>query len=160
MNLATLYSLAPLFSNSVISYSVICYTVAMVNPFKRFMTVLQPAGGSVIGIDIGSAYLKVVQLRRKVGKAVLETYGELALGPYAGSEIGRATNLPVPALAEALRDLLREAHVTTANGAVAVPFASSLVTTIDMPALSEQELSSAVPIEARKYVPVPISEVS
>ena len=52
------------------------------------------AGQSVLGIDIGSSSIKIVQLRKKGGKAVLETYGELALGPYAGVEIGRATNLP------------------------------------------------------------------
>ena len=41
---------------------------------------------SVIGIDVGSSSLKVVQLRREEGTAVLETYGEIALGPYAGAE--------------------------------------------------------------------------
>jgi Tfp pilus assembly PilM family ATPase len=49
--------------------------------------------GSVIGVDIGSSSLKVVQLRREKGVAVLETYGELALGPYGGVEVGQATNL-------------------------------------------------------------------
>ena len=39
---------------------------------------------SVLGVDIGSSSLKVVQLKKQNGKAVLETYGELALGPYAG----------------------------------------------------------------------------
>lgn len=136
----------------------------MQNPFSflgaLFSSVAHSGGGSVLGIDIGSAYLKVVQLRRRGGKAILETYGELALGPYAGLEIGRATRLPSQKLSEALSDVLREAHVTTAAAGVAIPFASSLVTTIDMPALDPKELRVAVPIEARKYIPVPISEVS
>lgn len=136
----------------------------MQNPFKRlgafFSSVVEHGGESVIGVDIGSAYLKVVQLRRKAGKAVLETYGSLALGPYARTDIGRATRLPPPVLAEALRDLIREAHVTTTRAALSIPFSSSLVTTIDVPALPERELAAAIPIEARKYVPVPISEVN
>ena len=37
---------------------------------------------SVLGVDIGSSSLKVVQLRKERGQAVLETYGELSLGPY------------------------------------------------------------------------------
>ena len=34
---------------------------------------------SVLGIDIGSSAIKIVQIKKKKGKAVLETYGELAL---------------------------------------------------------------------------------
>ncbi|MBI5005315.1 MAG: hypothetical protein HZC03_01795, partial [Candidatus Lloydbacteria bacterium] len=35
-------------------------------------------GESAVGIDIGSAFIKVVQLKNKGGKAILETYGEIA----------------------------------------------------------------------------------
>lgn len=136
----------------------------MQNPFSKlagfFRQTFQSAGDSVVGVDIGSAYIKVVQLRRKSGKAVLETYGSLAIGPYGGVEIGRATRLPPDKIAEALRDLLREAHVTSQRAAFAIPFASSLVTTMDMRVLDPKQLASAVSLEARKYIPVPISEVN
>jgi Tfp pilus assembly PilM family ATPase len=62
-------------------------------------------GASVLGVDIGSSSLKVVQLRRERGQAVLETYGELALGPYGGFEVGQATNLPAEKITETLIDL-------------------------------------------------------
>ena len=68
---------------------------------------------SVLGIDIGGSSIKVVQLRKEKGVAVLETYGELALGPYAGSTVGQATNLPAEKIGETIRDLLRESKVTT-----------------------------------------------
>ena len=58
-------------------------------------------GGSVIGVDVGSSSLKVVQLRREGGTAVLETYGEIALGPYGNQPIGKAVvqlKLPKTAL--------------------------------------------------------------
>jgi type IV pilus assembly protein PilM len=116
-------------------------------------------GESVVGIDIGSSSIKVVQLRNRRGTAVLETYGELALGPYMDLEIGRATNLPPDKLAEALKDVLREANVTTKACAVSIPFSASLVSLIEMPQVPERQLNDMVPIEARKYVPVPISEV-
>src|SRR3989338_2789059 len=141
-------------------FGLFCYTVSVKFPFKSIMSALQPSADSVIGIDVGSAYLKVVQLRRKSGRAVLETYGSLALGPYAGLEIGRATHLPTQKISEALRDLMREAHVTSSHAGVAIPFEASLVTPIEMMVTSERELETAVPIEARKYVPVPISEVN
>lgn len=136
----------------------------MQNPFSKlggfFRQTFQSPDDSVVGVDIGSSYLKVVQLRRKGGKAILETYGSLALGPYAGVEIGRATRLPTDLTAEALRDILREAHVTTKQAAFAIPFASSLVTLIEMRVLDPKQLSTSVPLEAKKYVPVPISEVN
>ena len=59
---------------------------------------------SVLGVDIGSSSLKVVQLRKEGGQAVLETYGELALGPYGGGEIDQATFSP-PNRSETLKDL-------------------------------------------------------
>lgn len=114
---------------------------------------------SVIGVDIGTSSIKVVQLRRERGRVILETYGAIALGPYAGLEIGRATALPAEKLAEALKDVVREANVTTVDAALSIPYASSLVSIIKLPAAAEKQLAQVVPIEARKYIPVPINEV-
>lgn len=115
---------------------------------------------SVVGIDIGSSSIKVVQLRKEKGKALLETYGEIALGPYAGLEIGQATNLPANKLVEAMKDLFREANITTNRAAFAIPLKSSMITLIEIPIQSEGLIDQVVPIEARKYIPVPISEVA
>jgi type IV pilus assembly protein PilM len=115
---------------------------------------------SVIGVDIGTSAIKVIQLSRKGGKAILETYGEIALGPYGGVEIGRSTNLSPEKIAEALVDLMRESKVTTAMGALSIPYGSSLITTIEMPAVAEKQLTQMIPIEARKYIPVPLAEVA
>ncbi len=125
-----------------------------------FGTLFGKKGGSVLGIDIGSSSIKVVQLRKKGGQAILETYGALALGPYAQIEIGRATRLPVEKVIEALKDILREAKTTTTSSAVAIPFSASLMTLIEMPKVGMKELSQMIPLEARKYIPVPITEVA
>ncbi|MDR3547774.1 MAG: type IV pilus assembly protein PilM [Candidatus Pacebacteria bacterium] len=115
---------------------------------------------SVLGLDIGSSSLKVVQLRKQRDTAVLETYGELALGPYAGGEVGQATNLPADKIAENLRDLLREANVTTTDAGVSIPFSRSLLTLVELPrAKTSEEQKTIVELEARKYIPVPVSEV-
>ncbi|KND47017.1 MAG: Type IV pilus assembly protein PilM [Parcubacteria bacterium C7867-004] len=117
-------------------------------------------GASVIGIDIGSSSLKVVQLRREGGTAVLETYGELALGPYAGAEAGQATNLSAAVITETLNDLLREANVTTKDAGISIPFSRSLLTLIELPKRENpEEQKTVIELEARKYIPVPVSEV-
>jgi len=115
----------------------------------------------VLGIDIGSSSIKMVQLSRKGGHAVLDTYGELALGPYAGKSVGEATSLPPEKIIEAIGDMLKEkeVNITTRTCGVAIPFASSLMAVIEMPMQSPKQLESMIPIEARKYIPVPISEV-
>lgn len=115
---------------------------------------------SVIGIDIGSSSIKVVQLKRQKGRAVLETYGEIALGPYAGTQIGRSTKLPTDKIVQALMDVFREANITTADSAVSIPMKSSMVSIISLPKVDEKQMTQIVPIEARKYIPVPITEVS
>ncbi|MAG12329.1 hypothetical protein CL630_00770 [bacterium] len=127
---------------------------------ERFLKRFRSGDNSVVGIDIGASSVKVVQLRRKKGQAILETYGELALGPYADLEVGQSVQLSVEKIAEAVKDVLREANVTTKQSAFSIPLSSSLTSVIEFPAVSEDELKSMVPIEARKYIPVPISEVT
>jgi hypothetical protein len=106
-----------------------------------------------LGIDIGSSAIKVVQLKKKNGKAVLETYGVLSLGPYGNTDIGTVTNLKTEDLAKALIDVMKESNVTTKNAVVAIPSLSSLIFTISLPdKVSEDQLSKIIPIEARKYI--------
>lgn len=124
-----------------------------------FSSLFAKKNKSVLGIDIGSSAIKVVQIKRKHGRAVLETYGELALGPYAGVEVGRSTKLPNEKIIEALRDILREAKTTTVASGVSLPLSSSLITFISIPQVPEKQLAEVINLEARKYIPVPTNEV-
>ncbi|MDB5194685.1 MAG: Type pilus assembly protein PilM [Parcubacteria group bacterium] len=126
-----------------------------------FGNLFKTRGTSVLGVDIGSSAIKIVQIRKKNGQAVLETYGELSLGPYGNAVIGQAVQIPPEKIAEALSDLMKEkeVNVTTRVSGLSIPFASSLMTEIELPAVSLKQLGTMVPIEARKYIPVPISEV-
>ena len=44
--------------------------------------------------------IKVVEIKKRAGKAVLETYGSISLGSYADTDIGRVTNLPIEKIVE------------------------------------------------------------
>jgi len=116
--------------------------------------------GSVLGIDIGSSSIKVVLVEKVQEKVVLKNYGEIALGPRAGVAAGQATNLPPEKIAEALRDLLKEAGISAQHTLIAIPFSASLLAMVELPDVGKKELDSMIPIEARRYIPVPISEVS
>lgn len=116
--------------------------------------------GSTVGIDIGAASIKVVEIEKVEEKAVLRNYGELALGPRAGFGIGQATNLTPEKLAEALRDLLHEMGTSSQHTVFAIPFSASLLSVVELPDVATKELESMIPLEARRYIPVPITEVA
>lgn len=114
---------------------------------------------SVVGIDFGSASLKMVQLKKVKERAVLETYGELSVGSYGGVEIGRAARLIDQKAVEMIRDLMKEANITSRHAVVSIPLRSSFITLATFPAMSDKDLNEAIPFEARRYIPVPLAEV-
>ena len=115
-----------------------------------------------VGIDIGSSSIKVAQLKKDKGRILLETYGEVALGPYQGEDVvaGELTNLEIDKLTEALKNLISQANVSAKNALISVSSATSLIFILKVPNISQRELSGVVQNEARKYIPVPLSEVS
>ena len=137
----------------------------MDNPFKNIMdkigSLTSGTEGSAVGIDIGSSAIKVVEIKKKGGKTILETYGAIALGPYGDLDVGRVTNLPVDKTAQALKEVLKQSGVTTTTGAFSIPIQSSLIFSIELPSgIKQGEMMTIVSTEARKYIPVPIIEVS
>lgn len=129
--------------------------------FRRFKFSLGAKDGeSVLGVDIGTSSIKIVQVKQVKGSAVLETYGEIALGPYANAEVGQSVNPPIEKISEALTDVLRESNAVSKTGGFAVPLSGALINVITLPTKDKNDLASMVPIEARKYIPVPVGEVT
>jgi type IV pilus assembly protein PilM len=130
---------------------------------KLFRGLTQSKGKSVVGIDIGASAIKVVQMKESGGKAILETYGSIALAPYdeEPGDIGQTASLGSEALVRALDDLYKEANVTTKRSAFSIPSGATLVFGLSLPAsVKESDLKTVVPIEARRYIPVAIEEVT
>lgn len=126
---------------------------------QKFFQLLRRGERGILGIDIGTSSIKVVQLRKEKERAVLETYGEIALGPYANLSVGQAVKLPEDTIVEALKDVLKEANVKAKTAGVAIPLKSSFVTIIQLPFSVDKDISEIIQTEARRYIPVPISEV-
>lgn len=115
--------------------------------------------GQALGLDIGASSVKVVQLRREKNRIILDTYGEVALGPYGGLKIGQAVHLGEEKLIEAIADLFKEAKVTARDTVVALDASGAYVSLIHVPKVSDDELRTMMPIEARKYIPIPLTDV-
>lgn len=117
---------------------------------------------SFVGIDIGTDSVKVVQLKKERERAILETYGELKAARYFQRESGGG-GFPTHSdenVANLLTDVLRESNVTTRRAVFGIPATSSFITVVNFPLLQDNEIRAAVPFEAKKYIPIPISEVA
>ncbi|PIR69651.1 MAG: hypothetical protein COU47_01975 [Candidatus Niyogibacteria bacterium CG10_big_fil_rev_8_21_14_0_10_46_36] len=127
--------------------------------FGKKISLWSKSTKSITGVDLGLSSVKIVQLRREKERAVLETYGELATGPYSGLSVGQAVQLVDEKIVEMLKDLIKESGITAKDVVLSIPLRSSFVTLIKVPLMSDAEINQMVPYEARKYIPVPIDEV-
>src|SRR5688572_31397914 len=112
---------------------------------------------SQLGVDIGTSNIKIVQLRPQDNKFVLETYGVVnAAYPITSKDNAAAIAQTV----SLLKTLLKQARVTTHRIVASLPNSAVFTSVIDMPKIPENELKSAVESEAKKYVPLPLTEVA
>ncbi len=115
--------------------------------------------GQALGLDIGPSSVKVVQLRREKEKIILDTYGEVPLGPYGGMFPGQSIHLGEEKLLEAINNIFKEAKVTARNTVIAIDPSATYVSLIKVPKVDDEQLRTMIPIEARKYIPIPLTEV-
>lgn len=118
----------------------------------------------IVGIDIGVHSAKVIQLKYEKEQAILETYGELLSEGYfksaettSGGGFLRYLDADIVNL---LKNLLPEANITAIDAVFSIPATASFVTVISLPKLDPKEIAETIPYEARKYVPIPIAEVT
>lgn len=114
----------------------------------------------VVGIDIGSSSIKVVELQSRKGVVTLATYGELQLGPYTEKHIGESVTLTAKQEQEALVDVLRESAVKAKKAVFAMPLSSSFVTNVTLDTEPNADMAALVRVEARKVIPASLSEVT
>lgn len=115
---------------------------------------------ATVGIDIGSSSVKVIEIEDTETALMLRTYGELQLGPYKDADLGTAVSLGSQKKTEAVVDVIREAQVSVKHGALAMPLSSSFLTVIPLSLKEGELIENRIPVEAKKYVPLPLSDVT
>lgn len=117
-----------------------------------------------LGIDVGTSSIKIVELEKEENYIKLANYGLVEDSDFFG-EITNGSSIPsglkisegdVSAL---IKQLLEKARIKTNTAVMSIPIFSSFLTVMELPNLSKKELESAVPFEARSYIPVPLTEV-
>lgn len=102
-----------------------------------------------------------MELRKEGERTVLNTYGELKIAEGKDGKTGKIDILHIPEkqLSDMLRQLIIATKATAKDAVFSIPVFSSFVTLIDMPVMSLKELAGSIEFEARKYIPIPTSEV-
>jgi len=111
----------------------------------------------VIGIDIGSSSVKLVQLREAKGGYHLVTLGMSLLPPEA---IVDNAIMDSQTIIEVLQNLVESLKVKTKNVATSVSGHSVIIRKIQLPIMTEEEMEASIQWEAEQYIPFEISEVN
>lgn len=113
---------------------------------------------ALVGLDISSTSVKLLELSRHGSGYRVESYGVKALP--IGSVVEKNIS-DEAAVAEAIRQVLSQSKCKLKDAAVAVAGSSVITKVIDMPAgMDEDTLEDQITIEADQYIPFPLDEVS
>ena len=112
-----------------------------------------------VGIDIGSAAIKVVELSADGANGNGAARAAASAPTPAGAmEEGRIKD--GPAVGRALRELVQGAGIRTRRAVTAVNGQVALMREVRMPQLPREEMRQAARFEVERYLPYPIAEVT
>lgn len=128
------------------------------NPGKMFFP------KKMLGIDVGTSSIKVVELSRWGQGKTLENYGEIKSAslykePFRNVEKGSYL-LSNYFVSRAIRAILDEAKIKTKAAIFSIPDFSTFCTSFELPPMNANELNDAVYYNASQYIPLPVTETT
>ncbi len=118
----------------------------------------------ILGIDIGTSSIKLIEVEREKDTLVLKNYGILRTKEYLerGNAALQTSSLK---LSEAeviplLKVLLDETKPKTRRVVASLPAFGVFFVPIEMPLISPAETEKSIAFQARQYIPIPIQEVT
>ncbi|MFT4631070.1 MAG: type IV pilus assembly protein PilM [Candidatus Pseudothioglobus sp.] len=119
---------------------------------------LNKGPNTMLGLDISSTSVKLLELSRSGGKYRVESYG---VEPLPENAVVEKNISDVEGVGEAIQRLIERAKTKVKLAAVAVAGSAVITRTIEMPAnLSEDEMETNLRNEADQYIPYPLEEVA
>jgi len=109
------------------------------------------------GIDIGISTIKAVELSLAKDGVKLTA---CIIAPTPPKGMISESPVDEEAMAQAIKKTIQDAGITTKNVNIALPDNQVYTKVVEMPYLSDRELSSAIYWEAEQYLPIPLSSVS
>nr|WP_238400341.1 type IV pilus assembly protein PilM [Legionella bononiensis] len=122
------------------------------------LKLFKPKHRSILGIDISSAAVKILEISGSGDQLCVEGYGRQSLPPNAldGNVIK-----DVEAVANTIKKLISSARLNCKQVALAVPDSAVISKVVQInDGLTDMEMEELVVIEADKYIPYPIDEIN
>jgi Tfp pilus assembly PilM family ATPase len=111
----------------------------------------------VIGLDIGSSAIKLLQLTSSKKGYALEKFGIKTIDPEL---IVDGAVMDAGRVVDAVKELLREQAVKTKDVVISVSGHSVIVKKINLPPMTEDELEESIKWEAEQYIPFDVNDVN
>ncbi len=111
---------------------------------------------SYLGIDIGTAGIKLVEIGREQNRSRLLTYAYTERGP---EELGTSYVEQTDYTAELLKKMVKRAKARSVEVISGLPGSSVFSSVITVPAVGNKEMPSVIETQASKLIPMPITEV-
>lgn len=114
-------------------------------------------GKDLIGVDIGSHSIKIVQLKGSSKKWTLHKFGIASLEP---GKTDLSDQEKIESQVGIIKSILTKEGISTKNTAASVSGNSVIVRYVKFPKLSVQELEKTIQYEAEPYIPFDIRDVN
>jgi type IV pilus assembly protein PilM len=111
----------------------------------------------VVGLDIGSSSIKLVELNRGKGEFKLQNLG---LSPLPPEAIVDGALMDSVTIIDAIRDLVSTTKTKRKDVVTSVSGHSVIVKKITLPFMTEAELEESIQWEAERYIPFDINDVN
>src|ERR1700724_1615969 len=122
------------------------------------MVLLHPKYRPLLGIDITTSSVKLIELAMGGGQYRVEAY---AAEPTPQNAINEKAIVDAEAVGEAIRRAVKRAGAKTSDVAVAISGDAAITKVIQMPrSLRPGDLEGQVEMQADQYIPFPMDEVS
>ena len=124
----------------------------------KFPEIFKKKTQTLIGVDISSSAVKMIELSKKGDEYRVESY---AVAGLPSNSVVEKNIADVEAVGEAVKQALGRSSSKIRNVAVAVSGSAVITKIIQMPNnLSEDDLESQVMVEADQYIPYSLEEVN
>lgn len=111
----------------------------------------------IFGLDIGRSFIKAVEVRQSKSEKVLKA-AAFTLTPPGGMETESPTDLEK--ISQEIKSCVKKAKTSTNDCIVSLTESQVITRLIELPTLTDKELSAAINWEAEQYIPLPIKDVT